>query len=73
MSLELPHFYGREAEQHSFYHIPKILLIDQRYRVVHGGQGFIWADAGSYGGYLSAIFMSTVAIHLHYGVIRQIP
>ena len=34
MSLELAYFYGSEAEQYSFYRIPKILLTDQRYKSV---------------------------------------
>lgn len=34
MSLELAYFYGSEAEQYSFYRIPKVLLTDQRYKGV---------------------------------------
>lgn len=34
MSLELAYFYGSEAEQYSFYRIPKILLTDRRYKSV---------------------------------------
>ena len=34
MSLELAYFYGSEAEQYSFYRIPKILLTDRRYKGV---------------------------------------
>jgi len=34
MSLELAYFYGKEAEQYSFYRIPKVLLTDQRYKGV---------------------------------------
>lgn len=34
MSLDLAYFYGSEAEQYSFYRIPKILLTDRRYRGV---------------------------------------
>lgn len=34
MSLELEYFYGREAEQYSFYRIPKILLTDPRFKNV---------------------------------------
>ena len=34
MSLELAYFYGGEAEQYSFYRIPKVLLTDQRYKSV---------------------------------------
>ena len=34
MSLELDFFYGGEAEQYSFYRIPKILLTDRRYKSV---------------------------------------
>lgn len=34
MSLELSYFYGREAEQYSFYRIPKVLLTDRRYKCV---------------------------------------
>ena len=29
MSLELAYFYGSEAEQYSFYRIPKVLLTDR--------------------------------------------
>lgn len=34
MSLELAYFYGPEAEQYSFYRIPKVLLTDRRYKNV---------------------------------------
>ena len=34
MSLELAYFYGSEAEQYSFYRIPKVLLTDRRYKGV---------------------------------------
>ena len=34
MVLELSYFYGSEAEQYSFYRIPKILLTDRRYKNV---------------------------------------
>ena len=34
MTLDLSYFYGSEAEQYSFYRIPKVLLTDQRYRGV---------------------------------------
>ncbi len=34
MSLELSYFYGNEADQYSFYRIPKVLLTDQRYKGV---------------------------------------
>ena len=34
MCLYLDYFYGPEAEQYSFYRIPKVLLTDQRYRGV---------------------------------------
>ena len=34
MSLELAYFYGSEAEQYSFYRIPKVLLTDHRYKNV---------------------------------------
>lgn len=32
MSLELAYFYGSEAEQYSFYRIPKVLITDRRYK-----------------------------------------
>lgn len=32
MALELSYFYGSEAEQYSFYRIPKVLLTDQHYK-----------------------------------------
>ena len=34
MSLDLEYFYGNEAEQYSFYRIPKVLLTDHRYKGV---------------------------------------
>ena len=34
MSLNLEYFYGNEAEQYSFYRIPKTLFTDQRYKSV---------------------------------------
>ena len=34
MSLNLDYFYGNEAEQYSFYRIPKTLFTDQRYKSV---------------------------------------
>ena len=34
MPLELSYFYGHEAEQYSFYRIPKVLLTDQHYKGV---------------------------------------
>ena len=34
MSLELDYFYGPEAEQYSFYRIPKVLLTDRHFRSV---------------------------------------
>lgn len=34
MSLELDYFYGSEAEQYSFYRIPKALFTDQRFKGV---------------------------------------
>lgn len=34
MLLELAYFYGSEAEQYSFYRIPKVLLTDYRYKSV---------------------------------------
>ena len=34
MLLELEYFYGSEAEQYSFYRIPKVLLTDHRYKSV---------------------------------------
>ena len=34
MSVELAYFYGPEAEQYSFYRIPKVLLTDRRYKNV---------------------------------------
>ncbi len=34
MSLELAYFYGSEAEQYSFYRIPKVLRTDHRYKNV---------------------------------------
>lgn len=34
MSLDLNYFHGNEAEQFSFYRIPKVLLTDERYKCV---------------------------------------
>lgn len=34
MSLELKYYYGNEAEQYSFYRIPKTLFFDQSYKSV---------------------------------------
>lgn len=34
MPLDLDYYYGNEAEQYSFYRIPKVLLTDRRYRGV---------------------------------------
>ena len=34
MSLDLEYFYGNEAEQYSFYRIPKVLLTDHHYKGV---------------------------------------
>ena len=34
MSLELDYFYGNEAEQYSFYRIPKTLFTDRRFKSV---------------------------------------
>jgi len=34
MSLELEYFYGKEAEQYSFYRIPKVLLTSPQYKSV---------------------------------------
>ena len=31
MPLKLDYFYGGEAEQYSFYRIPKVLFTDQNY------------------------------------------
>ena len=33
-TLNLNYYYGNEADQYSFYRIPKILLIDHRYKGV---------------------------------------
>ena len=33
-TLKLPYFYGHEAEQYSFYRIPKQLISDSRFRKV---------------------------------------
>ncbi len=33
-TLNLNYYYGNEADQHSFYRIPKILLTDRRYKGV---------------------------------------
>ena len=34
MSLTLPYYYGQEAEQFSFYRIPKLLIIDPKYKSI---------------------------------------
>ncbi len=46
MSLELAYFFGSEAEQYSFYRIPKVLLTDRRYK---GVSMEAKVDAGSHG------------------------
>ena len=33
MSLHLDYYYGAEAEQYSFYRVPKTLLTDPRYKL----------------------------------------
>ncbi|NBJ74754.1 replication initiator A domain-containing protein, partial [Neglecta sp. X4] len=33
-TLNLNYYYGNEADQYSFYRIPKILLTDRRYKGV---------------------------------------
>ena len=34
MSLTLDYFYGSEADQYSFYRIPKLLFTDEHYKSV---------------------------------------
>ncbi len=34
MPLELDYYYGNEAEQYSFYRIPKVLFTDSRFKAV---------------------------------------
>ena len=34
MTLDLNYYYGTEAEQYSFYRVPKTLLMDPRYKNV---------------------------------------
>lgn len=34
MPLELDYYYGNEAEQYSFYRIPKVLFTDSRFKSV---------------------------------------
>ena len=34
MSLTLPYYYGQEAEQFSFYRIPKLLITDPKYKSI---------------------------------------
>ena len=35
--LKLDYFYGGEADQYSFYRIPKVLFTDPRYTAIFGG------------------------------------
>ncbi len=34
MPLELDYYYGNEAEQYSFYRIPKVLFTDRRFKSI---------------------------------------
>ena len=43
--IKLSYFYGREADQYSFYRIPKLLFTQEDIR---GGKSVIWSYAGSY-------------------------
>ena len=47
--LELEYFYGNDAEQFTFYRIPKVLFTDHRYKavsveakVLYGPTAFCW-------------------------------
>lgn len=46
MPLQLDYYYGNEAEQYSFYRIPKILFTDPLFKGgVGGGEGSLRASA----------------------------
>ncbi len=40
-TLNLNYYYGNEADQYSFYRIPKILLTDRRYKGVSPRKPFL--------------------------------
>ena len=43
--IKLSYFYGKEAEQYSFYKIPKLLFTDDYFNI-SGGESAVWTDAG---------------------------
>ena len=47
--IKLSYFYGREADQYSFYRIPKLLFTEEYFQEdIRGGKSVIWSYAGSY-------------------------
>ena len=47
--MKFKYFYGAEADQFSFYRIPKALFTDSYFKDLSSdAKIFIWIDAGSY-------------------------
>lgn len=44
--IRLSYFYGKEADQFSFYKIPKLLFTEEYFKNISGGKGVVRADAG---------------------------
>ena len=45
--IRLSYFYGKEADQFSFYKIPKLLFTEEYFKkIISGGKGVVRADAG---------------------------
>ncbi len=45
--IKLSYFYGKEAEQYSFYKIPKLLFTDDHFKKnISGGESAVWTNAG---------------------------
>lgn len=47
--IKLSYFYGREADQYSFYKIPKLLFTEEYFKKISvEAKGALWSYAGSY-------------------------
>ena len=46
--IKLSYFYGREADQYSFYRIQIAYLLKNIQEDIRGGKSVIWSYAGSY-------------------------
>lgn len=45
--IRLSYFYGKEADQFSFYKIPKLLFTEEYFKKnISGGKGVVRTDAG---------------------------